>query len=224
MTYSYKIIEKPVAWNKLPHWMWPEFDEKLFAVFDSVSDLDSVLHLVKSRKVCVQAGGAVGVWPLRLSSEFDWVYTYEPHPQNFRCLMTNCFEVDNVIAQNAAIGEKFGRISLTLMDHEENNHGAFQVSEAAGLTGKVIPITMIDALRLPECGLIYLDIEGMEKHALTGAEETIKRCRPVIAVEDKGLSEIYGSHKGDLENWLITEHNYRVVARPHRDVILVPND
>jgi FkbM family methyltransferase len=193
-------------------------------VFGSVSDLDLVLPLVKNKRVCVQAGGAVGVWPLRLSKEFEVVYTYEPHPHNFRCLALNCLdEGENIIAINSALGDKFGRISLTLMEHETNNHGAFQVSEALGLTGKIIPLTVIDALDLVECDLIYLDIEGLELMALMGAKETIKKCRPVIAVEDKGLSTVYGYNKGQIEEWLISNFDYRVVARPHRDVILVPN-
>jgi FkbM family methyltransferase len=219
---NYKHILHPVPWAERDMWIWPEDDVKLLAVFDSVSDLDLVLPLVKEKRICIQAGGAVGVWPLRLSKEFELVYTYEPHPHNFRCLAFNCLdEGENIIATNAALGEKFGRISLTLMDHETNNHGAFQVSEGSGLTGRIIPITMIDALHLDVCDLIYLDIEGLELFALMGAEETIRKCKPVIAIEDKGLSEAYGHKKGVAEEWLIKNFGYVVVARPHRDVILV---
>lgn len=223
--FEYKLIYHPVSWATRDQWVWPEKDVKLLQVFDSVSDIDLVLDVLENKRVCVQAGGAVGVWPLRLSKEFDWVYTFEPHPHNYRCLALNALdEGENIIASNMALGEKFGLISLSLMSHETDNHGAFQVCIENGLIEQVIPMTVIDSLCLPVCDLIYLDIEGLELYALKGAEATIKNCRPVIAVEDKGLSAAYGIDKGDIEKWLVSKFNYKVIARPHRDIILVPND
>lgn len=84
-----------------------------------------------------------------------------------------------------------------------------------------LPTLCIDDLSLRECDLIYLDIEGYEFRALRGALATIERCHPVIVVEDKGLSERYGSARGDIEKWLGAEFGYRVAARPHKDVVLV---
>ena len=39
-------------------------------------------------------------------------------------------------------------------------------------------------LRLRDIGLIKIDVEGFELHALQGAEPTIDRCRPVLYVEN----------------------------------------
>jgi hypothetical protein len=82
-------------------------------------------------------------------------------------------------------------------------------------------VLTIDSLSLPNCDLIYLDIEGYEMLALFGAANTISNYFPVIAVEDKGLSETFGYKKGDIEYYLIHEWDYKVVERPGRDVILV---
>jgi FkbM family methyltransferase len=223
MTFEYKVIYKEVAWHPNKEWMWPLLDHKLLAVFDSVSDLDLVLPLVSNRKTCVQAGGAVGIWPLRLAQEFEWVYTFEPHPHNFRCLAINCLDkAENIIAINSALASDHGRVGMVLPRDEENNHGAFQVCGGNGLVESVIPATTIDSLRLDNCGLIYLDIEGFEQIALQGAEQTIDICRPVIVVEDKGLSGHYGIAKGDVERYICTQFGYNVVARPNRDVVMVP--
>jgi hypothetical protein len=42
----------------------------------------------------------------------------------------------------------------------------------------------------------------------------------VVVVEDKGLSSRFGVDMGDAEKWL-QKFGYRVVDRPHRDVVLV---
>lgn len=82
------------------------------------------------------------------------------------------------------------------------------------------PVLRIDDFETDGLGLVYLDIEGFELNALMGATETIRKYRPVIALEDKGLSEKYGTPKGAVEEWLASQFDYVVLKRVHRDVIL----
>lgn len=49
-------------------------------------------------------------------------------------------------------------------------------------TASFIKTGCIDDYRLENVGFIKLDIEGAEREALKGAECTIKRCRPILAV------------------------------------------
>lgn len=44
-------------------------------------------------------------------------------------------------------------------------------------------VVRLDGYRLPEVGLIKIDVEGHEMHVLAGAEETIKRCSPLLYIE-----------------------------------------
>jgi hypothetical protein len=76
----------------------------------------------------------------------------------------------------------------------------------------------VDELALPSLDLLVLDIEGYETAALRGAADSILQFKPVVMFEDKH-SERYGFQKP--EDYLTTL-NYKVVARPHRDVIMVP--
>lgn len=197
-------------------WLWPASDvDCRRVVFDWAVDLDIAIAHCRQRRTAIQAGGNMGVWPWLLSSKFDRVITAEPEPECFRCLDANV-TAPNVEKLHAAFGAE---PAMVRMEYLPANMGAQWAVPA--LEGEVCaPQYLIDDLKVTDCDLIYLDIEGGELPALLGAIETIKASRPVIVVEDKGLSTRYGYAKGDCEV-LLAELGYRVVARPHRDVVLV---
>lgn len=197
-------------------WLWPAADfECQRVVFDTTSDLEHAYQHVRKFEVAVQAGGNMGVWPWTLAKRFERVYTFEADPQCYPFLVQNLAGTPNVFPQNKALSNTDG--FCTVITERQRNMGA-QFIKPAELG---IPTTTIDGLGLQACDLIYLDIEGAELLALNGAYDTIAAFRPVIAVEDKGLSTRFGSQKGDIEQWLAVEFGYKVVARPHRDVVLV---
>ena len=197
--------------------MWPDLDQDANPVVRAqMNDLDIVLPYVHGRKVCVQAGGNVGVWPKYLSTLFETVYTFEPDPENFNCLAFNVPE-HNVVKFNAALGAVHEMIKVGSPDKwHDNNCGAYQV-----LGEGRIPVMRIDDLVLPACDLMYLDIEGYEYFAVQGALRTIDEHKPVIAYEDKDLPENYGIEREQLAKYLIKAHGYELVERIHRDIVLV---
>lgn len=196
--------------------LWPERDTKCAAVvFDMAEDLKIVLTYVRERDVVVQAGGNCGVWPRALAPLFSTVYTFEPDKTNFGALAFNTVDFPNVIAMNAALGMHRGMVSMFTEQRELHNCGALFVKP-----GGRVPTLRVDDLALTACDLLYLDIEGFELDALRGASATLDAFGPVVALEDKGLSERYGISKGEAETWLAREHGYKVRQRVHRDVIL----
>jgi len=200
--------------------LWPDYDEKCAAViFKMARDLEVILKIIPGRDTVVQAGGNCGVWPRTLAPLFKRVITFEPDSRNFTCLSYNTRDLPNVTPFNYALSDEVGRGRMFTPDHETDNCGALQFipMEEGG-----IPTMRLDSLRVTPCDLLYLDIEGFEIPALRGARETIDRCKPVIALEDKGLSERYGFKQGDVVDMLRVEHGYRVAQRIHRDVVLVP--
>jgi FkbM family methyltransferase len=206
--------------------LWPGYDEKCAAVvFKMASDLDVILKLVPGRHTVVQAGGNCGVWPRALAPLFERVVTFEPDKRNYECLMHNTREFPNVVAFNYALGDVAGWGTMETPDHETDNCGALQfVPSITDSADGRVPMMRVDALGLDKCDLLYLDIEGFEIPAINGAAETIAKTRPVIALEDKGLSQRYGYAKGDVVNLLEDKFAYRVVQRIHRDVILAPRE
>lgn len=191
--------------------VWPARDRLCCAVvFDTVSDMELALAQTSRRQVAVQAGGNCGVWASWLAERFGQVYTFEPDAANYACLEQNVPE--NVSHWNVALGD---RRTQSGMSRDEKNCGAHYLAPGAD-----VPVRTLDSYGLPGCDYLCLDVEGFELSALRGAQSTISRYRPVIQIEDKGLSEKYGVKKGDAEKWLAERFSYRVVGRIHRDVIL----
>lgn len=208
----------PPGFRMIDNWLWPAMDTKCARViFRMAEDLTEVLKWIPEhrRTACVQAGGNCGVWPAMLAPKFRQVYTAEPHPSNFAALVYNTIAFPNVVRLQAAFGFERIKVNMGLAPHETTNCGAYFVQE-----GGDIPTLQIDDLNLPACGLIYLDVEGFEQRALFGASVTINFCRPVIVIEDKGLSRKYGTEQGDIEKWLREQHDYIVLQRINRDVVL----
>lgn len=194
---------------------WPKKDKYCAEViFSHRAHLRKALQYVQRQEVAIQAGGNCGVWPVEMARQFETIYTFEPDHENFACLAMNTRHLPNVVKMQAALGDARGTVGLL---REDKNCGATRVNGRGP-----VPVLRIDDLGLRKCDLIYLDIEGRELSALSGARKTIAEMKPVIVVEDKGVSSHYGVPKGEVERWLKTTFDYVAVQRLHRDVVLVP--
>jgi len=192
--------------------LWPATDRNCAkSVLDNVDDVATVIGNVPKRRVAIQAGGNVGVYAKELSKHFGTVFTFEPDHMNYLCMQENVQE-DNVHKFRAALGSKRGKVSIV---RDEANVGAHYIC-----SGDDVTVVAIDDLQLDACDLIYLDIEGYELEALKGASGTIARHKPVVVVEDKGLSERFGVGEGEVVEWLKREHGYSEVGWLGRDVIM----
>lgn len=196
-------------------WLWPVADKKCRKViFDYVEDLREVFKWCRGFDTAVQAGGNMGVWPWVMSEQFEHVYTFEPDIVCYDLLKQNLAGCKNVVHQNAALMDIICYVDMA-NDNPGNLGAQYVIPKHTG-----IPAVTIDSLRLEACDLLYLDIEGAELPALFGAEQTLDKFRPVVVIEDKGLSSRFGVDMGDAERWL-RKFSYKVVDRPHRDVVLV---
>ena len=194
------------------HFVWPEDDRYCRAAIHA--DAESIpffMRHVNDRRIAVQAGGNVGVYPARLAQYFDAVHTFEPDPKNYECLARNIEGIPGrIMAHRAALGAKAGTVSTEMF--EANNAGAVRVVEGEG----DVPMRAIDDLDLPVCDLIWLDIEGYELNALKGAAQTIARHAPAVIIEEKALPEHFGLPITGARDWL-ESRGYAEVARNGSD-------
>jgi hypothetical protein len=53
----------------------------------------------------------------------------------------------------------------------------------------------LDDYRLEDLDLLKVDVEGYERRVLQGAHDTLRRCRPVVIVEQKDFASRYGEDR-----------------------------
>lgn len=163
--------------------------------------IDRAISYCESFRTVVQAGARVGLWPMLLAGHFERVMAFEPELENFRCCQLNCGREPRIQLMRAALWSHSGSARLVASTRSDGLHHI--------KPPKVLPdgfqrveTFRIDQLLLRDCDAIFLDVEGVELSALAGAADTIKRCRPVIVVEENILCRRYGHDKGDLGKYL----------------------
>jgi len=173
------------------------------------SHSEKFFKYVKNFDTVIQAGGALGMYPRLLANRFRFVYTFEPDPLNFFCLVNNC-QVDTIIKINAALGEKNEFAQIHRADLSNAGTHAVQLTN----NGR-IPIMSIDSFNFNACDLILLDVEGFEYPAIKGAANTIEKFKPVIIAEH--------SRDTDVEQLLdfLTSRGYKQVDQSISDFIFV---
>lgn len=200
-------------------WKWPRADKVTYpTVINELAEIPHLLELVPEKGVCIQAGGNGGLWVRPLAQAFRHVYTFEPDPLMFRCLVHN-IDRDNVTFLNAAVGGGEARAPVVMDRYIPGNPGANRIAPA---NAGVIPTLRIDDLRVTRCDLIQLDIEGYEYQALTGAEQTITKYRPVICIELRMHSGHFGSSDEQIRE-LLRWHDYKCHKRMNFDEFWTPN-
>lgn len=157
----------------------------------------AMLHC-KSFRTAVDIGGHVGLWSMHLAKRFETLHAFEPVAAHRECYRENMNGRENYILHACALGEKEGSIRI---ETTPNSSGGSRVAGSGD-----IPMHTLDSFRLQDVDFIKIDTEGYELYAVRGAEETIKRCRPVMVVEQKGHgTEFFGFRKEEavetLQSW-----------------------
>lgn len=193
-------------------------DEQLRLCKRDLPTLQAAEKLTLQRRVAVQAGGNLGVFPKHLARSFGAVYTFEPSQELFPILVANATE-PNILRYQAALGfhrEMVGT-SRVRRDGKPNNHEGITHISGPG----PIPTLRLDDFKFPVCDLLQLDLEGWDLYALQGAVETIARCRPVLMVEINKNAAFVGLNEDEIRAY-VRSLGYRFVSRLHSDEIYVP--
>lgn len=147
------------------------------------------LSYVKEKRVALDIGANVGLWSRDLVKHFDHVVAFEPVAMFRECLERNVF-AKNLNIKPLALGDQEGMIKMIIT---QGNTGHTHVDPNS--TNGDVKIVKLDSLELPVVDYVKIDCEGFEYRVLQGAEQTVKRCCPVIVIEQKphdAYSKDYG--------------------------------
>ncbi len=177
--------------------------------------LQQALGFVTDFRVAVDGGAHVGSWALKMAEVFDEVIAFEPAEDTFECLNENVWKSTNVSPFCAALGAEFGRGKIVDDISRNGNTGSrFMRMDEAGS----ILIKPLDSFELTNLDFLKLDVEGFEYYALLGGEQTIKNCRPVIVIEEKGFGRRYDIQPFAASG-LLTSWGARCVTKIGKDYV-----
>lgn len=173
----------------------------------------------RTRMTAVQAGGNVGLWPIRMAKTFERVITFEPEPITRACLIENTKVFANIEVRPEALGAKLDTVAV-----ERRSLGSHRIVPGKDVDTSqritVAAMIALDDLALDNVDLIQLDIEGYELPALQGAAGTIARSHPVIQLEMAGFAKDEGAKDKAVQDF-IQGIGYREHSRTERDAVFV---
>jgi FkbM family methyltransferase len=165
------------------------------------SEITVIEQLLKPGDNAIDVGANLGCHTVpmaRAVSPGGTVLAFEPQPRIFQLLASNvivnglnnvrlfpmgCSAQPGTILfpeKDYTLDDNFGATSIeTLRINDDDRSNAQQI-------GQRVQIARIDdVFDLERLSLIKIDVEGMEADVVSGAEQTIRRCRPIIFVENE---------------------------------------
>jgi FkbM family methyltransferase len=185
-------------------WQFPDSEEHLLSWMQTVNDVrfgrptyqakkyDAALSLTRKRRRAVDIGANVGLWSWLMARDFEWLTAFEPVAQYAACWRKNLVPAQNTSLHQMALGDKVGRVSMLCATPGSCGDSTVDVGQGGEKLGEV-EMRTLDSFGFVDVDFIKCDNEGFEYFVMQGATETIKRCKPVIIVEQKkGHGQTFG--------------------------------
>ena len=178
--------------------------------------LDIALGFVKNFTTAIDGGANYGIMSYNLNSKFSKIYAFEVDIPVRECLKKNVekFQLDNVVVCDCGLSDKEELVALNYL---KNTFGTYINKEVSGTN----ICKTLDSFELTEVGFIKLDCEGYEPYILKGAEQTIKKYKPVILMEEKNFSKRYYGEEGNLAVELLLGWGYTMEVSWPKDCVMV---
>jgi len=204
-----------------------EWDHHITAVMDEVA---------RTRQgAAVDVGAHIGLLTVAMARRFTRVLSFEPNRFNYALLVANVAlnALGNVRCVNGALFSRAADLSLATEAQQEipvplradgdfdgtgaSNLGAYVFSEQGSGLFATHAVTL-DSLRLDDLAFLKIDAQGADGEVITGAAETIRRCRPVIVFEWEALLSRHFSVSLEEVTSLLSSASYRLeVLKVHNE-------
>jgi FkbM family methyltransferase len=150
--------------------------------------------LAKRGSTVIDIGSHIGIHTIALSRKVGpkgKVLSFEPDFKFYTELLNNLKinGCQNVLPIRKALSESSGQALLStslhpypqIIRYEDSYSLAYQADKH--VAGELVDMISLDSLNVNNLSLIKMDVENYEYFILKGAEETIKRNKPVIVFE-----------------------------------------
>ena len=211
---------------KQVHGFWfPDYDTHFPRMLDKSLKNDGVLRyqwrarelaIAESlpRRICIDIGANVGLWSCELVEHFDQVIAFEPVEEFRKCFERNV-KKSNYIMHPCALGREESFINMNIV---EGNTGHSHI-DTSSIGQGTIPLKTLDSFNFDNIDMIKIDVEGFEEEILAGAEQTILRNKPILAIEQQ--KHEYKDAMVELPSVRMLERwGYKVVGQVKKDWIL----
>jgi FkbM family methyltransferase len=135
------------------------------------------------RRTCLDVGANIGNHALFLAGLFEEVLAFEPNRRTFRLLELNAELRPNVRVFQLGLSDRAAELPARM---DALNVGGARIV-AAGEADTTFRVVRLDDFLADRPGVhvdfVKMDVEGHEAQALAGAEETLSRHRPMLALE-----------------------------------------
>jgi len=204
-------------------------------------EYDEVIQCISKFDVALDIGAHVGIWSRRLAEKFKTVVAFEPVPSHIECWKKN---MENFIKENSdwgnyttlhkiALGHENGTSTMRV-PNTTNTGMASLVHEPKQKTGdrwvqpewenfpKIqVKTKTLDSYNFNQLDFIKMDVEWFELKVLQGAENTIRKHKPIMYIEmsdseaytyikdlDLGYRSLY-AHGADRLYKVDTSHEWK---------------
>ena len=211
---------------KFVHGWWLPFEDVHFDEYFSKSieinskklyqpkHLSRCFHHIKKKNTAIDIGAHCGFWSFYLSINFKKTYAFEPISIFRECFSRN-ISTNNVKLFPFAIGEANKLVSL---DIDLKNTGATHISKEIN-EKNLVKMKMLDEFEFENLDFVKIDVEGYESNVVIGAENTFKKHKPIIIIEQKDHSKRYGDSKYKALN-ILKKYGAIIIEQVHSDFIL----
>jgi FkbM family methyltransferase len=186
-----------------------------------ISELCNLLRRGRPNPIVADVGANFGTYSLafaRAVGSEGRVHAFEAQRIifNMLCGTVALNALTNVFCHHLAVGDRDGMLDIPQYDYfKPLNFGSVefgdrQIERLEQPRGndlqrrEKVPLVALDSFGWDRLDLLKIDVEGMEFEALRGAEETIRRCRPILYVE---YIKVDPRQLGEL----IESYDYRVM-------------
>lgn len=153
---------------------------------------DAALTYCSKRRVALDVGANVGLWSRVMAMDFQKVIAFEPVQQYADCWRKN---VTGAELHVMALGETAGTVQMmkATPDSCGDTRPAGVGRESGELVAADVEMRTLDSFELDQVDFLKCDNEGYELFVMRGGTDTLKRCRPVVCVEQKpGHGKTFG--------------------------------